>query len=134
MTGNSLRNVLFIYLLFSLISDDDHSSNRCFEYLIDDNNESTPLPLPWTFLTQPHGDNNIAAASTQDEETLLYQDLYDDLATVPLKNLDDDSGMMIIPHKQLQQLEVEEEINIEVLVCLEEEKKEAIRKDNIDIG
>ncbi|XP_019857481.1 PREDICTED: uncharacterized protein LOC109585793 [Amphimedon queenslandica] len=100
---------------FEVEQSKDDSSSRWFEYLFDGNNESTPLPV-WIFPHQPHRDNNIAAAtSTQDGEKIIL--CYDDLAIMPLENLDDTSGVMIIPCRQLQQLEVEEEINIEVSVC-----------------
>ena len=116
------------------------------EYFIDGKIESTLLPV-WTFFDQ---DNNVATTSTQDEDTLLYHDLFDDLVTMPLENLDDEesdhSGVMIVPHctfkQQLQQLEVEEEINIEASVYsfgkeeneeIKNEDEQALVKNNCSI-
>ncbi|XP_019857013.1 PREDICTED: uncharacterized protein LOC109585387 [Amphimedon queenslandica] len=122
---------------------DNHSSSRWFENLIDDNIESTSL-LVWKFTQHPHKDNNIAAAtSTQDEEEAV-----DDCATMPLQNLDREEpghfDVLIVPHytpQDPQQLEVEEDINNEAYVCsfgkeeneeIKNEDKQALVKNNTE--
>ncbi|XP_019856783.1 PREDICTED: uncharacterized protein LOC109585230, partial [Amphimedon queenslandica] len=114
---------------------DDHSSSRLLEYFFV---EFTPLPV-WTFSHQPHEDNNVNAASTQDEEkTLLYHDLFDDLDVTPLENLDREeefghSDVMLVPHFTSQYFSKgEEERNFGVKSHGKEENEEVKNGENID--
>uniref|UniRef100_A0A1X7TZU5 Ig-like domain-containing protein n=1 Tax=Amphimedon queenslandica TaxID=400682 RepID=A0A1X7TZU5_AMPQE len=144
---------------YLLLTVHDHSSSCWFEYPIHTNNESTPLPTSTFFVHQPYGDNNFVVATQDEEEPLLYHDLFDDLVTTLLENLDDEesshSSVMIVSKINVENLDDEKEFgqsdvmvvsryifecflkgeekeNIDVQSRSEKENEELKKDDNID--
>lgn len=113
-----MHNYSILLIYFYFILDHGQSSSRQFRNMYE--NECT-IPFSSIFF---HSDNDIVAASTQDEkETLLYHDLYDDLVITPLENLDEEFGVMVVPHYTPPDLEEEMHVNNEVPTLSEENQK-----------